>query len=34
MLKSANTISMYMGMNFVPANYWQQGAYIVIPEIK
>lgn len=34
MLNSAITVSMNMYMDFVPANFWQHGAYIVIPEIE
>ncbi len=34
MLKSVFTTSMYMGMDYVPVNNWQHGAYIVIPEFK
>lgn len=34
MLKLTFAVSMNNGMNYVPANTWQHGAYIVIPETK
>lgn len=34
MLKTTVIISMNNGMDYVPANDMQQGAYIVIPKIK